>query len=124
MIRWISFSFLHTSELFATVIHPQIEIKTKDAREILKKDIQLKNAIKQWGNVGGLIAGLYKSDYELIGRSMHDHIIEPIRSILIPGYDQVKKAALDSGVLGCAISGSGPSIFALSKGEKHCQESR
>jgi homoserine kinase len=105
------------SELFATVIHPQIEIKTKDAREILKKDIPLKNAIKQWGNVGGLIAGLYKNDYELIGRSMHDHIIEPIRSILIPGYDQVKKAALDSGVLGCAISGSGPSIFALSKGE-------
>ena len=104
--------------LYATVIHPQIEIKTKDAREILKKDIQLKNAIKQWGNVGGLIAGLYKSDYSLIGRSMHDHIIEPIRSILIPGYDQVKKAAMDSGVLGCGISGSGPSIFALSKGVK------
>jgi len=106
------------SRLYASVIHPQIEIKTKDAREILKKEIQLKNAIKQWGNVGGLIAGLYKSDYELIGRSMEDHIIEPIRSILIPGYDQVKKVAVDSGVLGCGISGSGPSIFALSKGEK------
>jgi homoserine kinase len=104
-------------KLFATVIHPRIEIKTKDAREILKKEIQLKNAIKQWGNVGGLIAGLYKSDYGLIGRSMEDHIIEPIRSILIPGYDPVKKAAVDAGVLGCGISGSGPSIFALSKGE-------
>jgi len=105
-------------KLFATVIHPQIEIKTKDAREILKKEIQLKNAIKQWGNVGGLIAGLYRKDYELIGRSMQDHLIEPIRSILIPGYEQVKKAALKSGVLGCGISGSGPSIFALSKGER------
>jgi homoserine kinase len=105
-------------ELFASVIHPQIEIKTKDARDILKKEIQLKNAIKQWGNVGGLISGLYESDYDLIGRSMEDHIIEPIRSILIPGYPEVKKAALDSGVLGCGISGSGPSVFTLSKGRQ------
>jgi homoserine kinase len=104
------------SELYTSVIHPQIEIKTKDARDILKKEIQLKNAIKQWGNVGGLISGLYESDYDLIGRSMEDHIIEPIRSILIPGYPEVKKAALDAGVLGCGISGSGPSVFALSKG--------
>ena len=104
--------------LYASVIHPQIEIKTKDARDILKKEIQLKNAIKQWGNVGGLISGLYESDYELIGRSMEDHIIEPIRSILIPGYPEVKKAALDSGVLGCGISGSGPSVFSLCKGRQ------
>lgn len=103
--------------LYATVIHPQIEIKTKDAREILKKEIQLKSAIKQWGNVGGIISGLFLSDYELIGRSMQDHIIEPIRSILIPGYNEVKRAALDAGVLGGGISGSGPSIFALSEGE-------
>jgi homoserine kinase len=103
-------------ELYASVIHPQIEIKTKDARDILKKQIQLKNAIKQWGNVGGLISGLYTADYDLIGRSMEDHIIEPIRSILIPGCYAVKAAAMDSGVLGCGISGSGPSVFALSKG--------
>lgn len=105
-------------KLYATVIHPQIEIKTKIAREILKKEIQLKNAIKQWGNVGGLISGLYDSDYELIGRSMEDHIIEPIRSILIPGYQEVKSAGINSGVLGCGISGSGPSVFALSKGKR------
>ena len=109
-------------ELFASVIHPQIEIKTKDARDILKKQIQLKNAIKQWGNVGGLISGLYTSDYDLIGRSMEDHIIEPIRSILIPGYDSVKAAAMDAGVLGCGISGSGPSVFALSRGLKIAEE--
>ncbi len=109
-------------ELYASVIHPRIEIKTKDARDILKKQVQLKNAIKQWGNVGGLISGLYTSDYELIGRSMVDHIIEPIRSILIPGYDAVKAAAMGSGVLGCGISGSGPSVFALSRGLRIAQE--
>lgn len=109
-------------ELHAVVIHPQIEIKTRDARDILKKEIQLKNAIKQWGNVGGLISGLYESDYELIGRSMEDHIIEPIRSILIPGYPEVKKAAIASGVLGCGISGSGPSVFALTRGPESAQK--
>ena len=110
---------IHTpSELYATVIHPQIEIKTSDAREILKTNIPLKDAIKQWGNVGGLISGLYTEDYELIGRSLEDYIIEPIRSILIPAFDAVKQQSLNAGALGCGISGSGPSIFALSKGEK------
>ncbi len=105
------------SELFATVIHPQIEVKTSDSRKILKTTISLKDAIKQWGNVGGLVAGLFTSDYKLIGRSLEDHIVEPIRSILIPGFDDVKKAAIEAGALGCGISGSGPSIFAFSKGE-------
>jgi homoserine kinase len=103
-------------DLYAIIINPQIEIETKDAREILKKELLLKDAIKQWGNVGGLITGLFTDDYELIGRSMTDHIVEPIRAILIPNFEEVKKAALDAGVLGCGISGSGPSIFALSKG--------
>lgn len=105
-------------ELFATVIHPQIEVKTSDAREILKTNVSLKDAIKQWGNVGGLISGLYTEDYDLIGRSLEDFIIEPIRSILIPAFDSVKKKSIEAGALGCGISGSGPSIFALSKGEK------
>jgi homoserine kinase len=101
--------------LFCTIIHPQIEVQTKDARDILRKKILMSDAIIQWGNVAGLIAGLMKSDYELIGRSMHDVIVEPIRSILIPGFDQAKSNALKAGALGCGISGSGPSIFALSK---------
>ena len=109
---------IHTpSELYATVIHPQIEVKTSDAREILKTTVPLKDAIKQWGNVGGLISGLYTEDYDLISRSLEDHIIEPIRSILIPAFDAVKQNSLKAGALGCGISGSGPSIFALSKGE-------
>lgn len=104
-------------ELYATVIHPQIEVKTSDSRRILKTTISLEDGIKQWGNVGGLIAGLFTEDYELIGRSLEDHIVEPIRSILIPGFDKVKEKALEIGALGCGISGSGPSIYALSKGE-------
>ncbi|WKB80582.1 homoserine kinase [Cellulophaga lytica] len=103
-------------ELYATVIHPQIEIKTSDSRKVLKTTISLSDGIKQWGNVGGLIAGLYTEDYNLISRSLEDHIVEPIRSILIPAFDNVKSASINSGALGCGISGSGPSIYALSKG--------
>ncbi len=106
------------SELYATVIHPQIEVKTSDSRKILKTTISLENGIKQWGNVGGLVAGLFMEDYPLIGRSLEDHIIEPIRSILIPGFDDIKKEAINAGALGCGISGSGPSIFTFSKGEE------
>ena len=106
------------SELYATVVHPQIELKTSDARSVLKQTVSLKSAIMQWGNVGGLIAGLYTQDYDLIGRSLHDEIVEPLRSVLIPGFDLIKQAALENGALGSGISGSGPSIFALSKGKK------
>ncbi|MBT8299325.1 MAG: homoserine kinase [Maribacter sp.] len=110
------------TELYATVIHPQIEVKTSDSRKILKTNITLKEGIKQWGNVGGLVAGLLTEDYGLIGRSLVDHIVEPIRSILIPGFDEVKANSLAAGALGCGISGSGPSIFAFSKGEPTAQE--
>ena len=78
----------------------------------------METAIKQWGNVGGLVAGLFKEDYQLIGRSLEDHIVEPIRSILIPGFDEVKKVSLEAGAIGSGISGSGPSIFAFSKGKE------
>ncbi|EAR01871.1 homoserine kinase [Maribacter sp. HTCC2170] len=110
------------SELYATIIHPQIEVKTSDSRKILKTNISLKDGIKQWGNVGGLIAGLFTEDYDLIGRSLVDHIVEPIRSILIPGFNEVKTKSMEAGALGCGISGSGPSIFAFSKGESIAQE--
>ena len=104
------------SELYATVIHPQIELKTSEMRAVLQPLIPLKSAILQWGNLGGLIAGFYTSDYELIGRSLHDEIVEPLRGPFIPKFDVIKKTALENGALGSGISGSGPSIFALSKG--------
>src|SRR5690606_14973777 len=77
------------------------------------------DAIIQWGNIGGLIAGLMKGDFGLIGRSMKDVIIEPVRSLLIPGFEQAKQAAMDAGALGCSISGSGPSVFALGDSREH-----
>lgn len=110
------------TELYATVVHPQIELKTSDARSVLKQTVSLKSAITQWGNVGGLVAGLYTNDYELIGRSLHDEIIEPVRSMLIPGFDLIKKTAYENGALGSGISGSGPSIFALSKGKETAEK--
>jgi len=103
-------------ELFAVVLHPQIEVKTSDSRAVLQPMISLKSAIKQWGNVGGLIAGLYTKDYELIGRSLQDVIVEPLRKHLIPNFDQVKFTAINNGALGAGISGAGPSIYALCKG--------
>jgi homoserine kinase len=109
---------LNAPPLFVTIVHPQIEVRTADARSILKQQIQLKDAIKQWGNIAGLVAGLQKSDYDLIGRSLEDVLIEPIRSILIPGFDEVKQKSKEVGALGGGISGSGPSIFMLSKDEQ------
>ena len=103
-------------ELYATIIHPQIEIKTADARAILPNKVLLKDAINQWANVGSLVHALHTSDYNLIKRSLQDIIVEPHRSKLIPHFNDIKFAALNHGALGCAISGSGPSIFTLSKG--------
>jgi homoserine kinase len=105
-------------DLFVTIVHPQIEVRTSDARQILKQQVLLKDAIRQWGNIAGLVTGFMKNDYDLIGRSLEDVIIEPVRSILIPGFDEVKKKCKETGALGGGISGSGPSIFMLSKEKK------
>ena len=104
-------------DLFVTIVHPQIEVRTSDARQILRKEVLLKDAIKQWGNIAGLVAGFMQNDLDLIGRSLEDVIIEPVRSILIPGFDEVKLKCKEAGALGGGISGSGPSIFMLSKDE-------
>jgi len=100
--------------LFATVIHPQIEIKTAEARAILPKEVPLKDAVRNWSNLGAFVAALAKGDYELLSRSMEDAIVEPVRKSLIPKFDEVKRASLDARALGGGISGSGPSIFMLS----------
>jgi len=105
---------LAAPDLYVSVVHPQIEVKTADARAILRQQIPLKNAIKQWGNIAGLVTGILKNDMALISRSLEDHIIEPIRSTLIPGFQQIKNSCKEAGALGGGISGSGPSIFMLS----------
>jgi homoserine kinase len=104
-------------DMFVTVVHPQIEVRTSDARQILRQQVLLKDAIRQWGNIAGLVTGFMKNDYALISRSLEDVIIEPVRSILIPGFHEVKEKCMAAGALGGGISGSGPSIFMLSKEE-------
>lgn len=104
---------LNSPQLYAAVVHPQIEVKTSDARQILRKEVLLKDAIRQWGNIAGLVAGFEKGDLGLIGRSLEDVLIEPVRSILIPGFDAVKSRSREAGALGGGISGSGPSLFML-----------
>lgn len=109
-------------DLWCSVIHPHIELRTEDARKILRKDVPLKLAIKQWGNIAGLIAGLTTGNFGLIGRSLQDVIIEPERALLIPGFSSIKEGALNSGALGCSISGSGPSIFALAEDQTRAEK--
>lgn len=109
-------------KLFASVIHPQIEIKTGDARSFLKSKIELKTAVSQWGNVGALVAGLANGDYDLIARSLEDFVAEPFRKELIPHFDALKNESLKSGALGGGISGSGPSVFMLSENSETAQK--
>lgn len=104
-------------DLFCVLVHPHIEIKTRDARDILKQNISLKDGITQWANTAALVAGMMKGDYALIGRSLVDVVAEPIRADLIPGFNQIRQAALDHGALGGGISGSGPTLFMLCKGK-------
>ena len=106
-------------KLFCTILHPQFEIKTSEARKLIKKNFLLKDVITQTGNAAGLVTGILKSDYDLIKRSLNDLIAEPARATLIPGFYEIKNAALENGSIGCSISGSGPAIFAFSTSEKN-----
>lgn len=108
------FSIPYPKELMCTVAHPQITVDTRVARKLLPKTLPLSTAVSQWGNVAGLVTALTTGDYDLLQRSFNDAVAEPVRKTLIPGFDQVKDAALAAGALGCSISGSGPSVFALS----------
>jgi homoserine kinase len=110
------------NELQLVAIHPQIEVKTKDAREVLPDNVPLKSAVTQWANVGGLVSGLHTNDYQLISNSLTDVIVEPARKHLIPHFDLVKSEAIKAGALGAGISGSGPTIFALCKGKENAKK--
>lgn len=111
-------------ELRVVVLHPLIEIKTKDSRSIIKQNVTLKQAINQWGNLGAFISALYTRDYDLLGRSLQDEIVEPIRSILIPYFNELDQLSAENGALGFGISGSGPSVFALCKGDENAKNVR
>ena len=99
--------------LTAVVVHPDLEIETARARALIGDTVRLADAVQQWANLGSLVDGLHRGDFALIGRSLEDTIAEPRRASLVPGLAAIKRAALDAGALGCGLSGSGPSIFAL-----------
>ncbi|MES2416639.1 MAG: homoserine kinase [Bacteroidota bacterium] len=105
------------SDLFAAIVYPEVDVPTKDARQMIRSKVLLKDAVTQWGNVGGLISGLFLNDLDLVGRSMKDVLIEPVRSILIPGFEELRALAMENEAIGFGISGSGPSVFALTKDE-------
>lgn len=109
------------SDIRCVLVHPHLEVKTKDAREVLRTTVPLRDAVTQWGNTAGLVAGLLTADYALISRSLHDVVAEPVRALLIPGFDAIRQHAAAAGALGCGISGSGPSLFALTRGSETAQ---
>lgn len=102
-------------DMYAAIVYPEVDVPTKDARQMIRTKVLLKDAVTQWGNVAGLVSGLFMKDYDLIGRSMQDVLVEPVRSILIPDFYKLRELALNSGAVGFGISGSGPSVFALTK---------
>lgn len=99
--------------LWCAIAHPHVEVRTEDARKVISSLVPLGDAVSNWGNAAALIAGLYSNDFALIGRALEDRIAEPARAVLIPGFYDAKNAAMKAGALGCSISGSGPSVFAL-----------
>ncbi|WP_257669502.1 homoserine kinase [Parapedobacter tibetensis] len=103
------------SELYTSVVFPYVDVPTRDARQMIRAKVALKDAVIQWGNIAGLVAGLFTSDYHLIGRSMQDVLIEPTRAILIPEFYEMRRLAMEAGALGFGISGSGPSVFAFAQ---------
>ncbi|RYE06812.1 MAG: homoserine kinase, partial [Sphingobacteriaceae bacterium] len=107
----------HPENLFCAIIFPEVDVPTRDARQMIRQKVFLKDAVTQWGNIAGLVSGLFLKDIDLIGRSMKDILVEPVRSILIPDFYKMREMAMESGAVSFGISGSGPSVFAFTKNE-------
>jgi len=105
-------------ELFSVHVHPHMEVETASAREVLGKTVALSDAVAQWGNTAALVAGLFRNDWDIIARAVEDRVAEPLRAPAVPGFSEVKKAALNAGALAASLSGSGPSLFALCRGRE------
>jgi homoserine kinase len=109
---------LPTPNLYCAIVFPDVDVPTRDARQMIRKSVLLKDAVIQWGNVAGLVTGLFMNDIDLIGRSMHDVLVEPTRSILIPDFYKMREMAMELGAVSFGISGSGPSVFAFTRDEQ------
>nr|WP_294896379.1 homoserine kinase [uncultured Pedobacter sp.] len=113
---------LPVPKLFCALLYPHVDVPTRDARQIIRSKVLLKDAVTQWGNIAGLVSSLYTHDYDLLGRCLKDVIVEPIRSILIPEFDHMKAYAMENGALGFGISGSGPTVFSLYRSPDDAQK--
>jgi homoserine kinase len=113
---------LPVPNLYCALLYPHVDVPTRDARQIIRSKVLLKDAVTQWGNIAGLISSLYTQDYDLLGRCMKDVIVEPVRSMLIPEFDKMKETAMENGALGFGISGSGPTVFSLFRAADDAQK--
>lgn len=105
----------HPKTLHCAIVFPDVDVPTREARQIIRKNIQMKDAVTQWGNIAGLVSGLFMNDIGLIGRSMKDILVEPVRSMLIPDFYKMRDLAVELGAVSFGISGSGPSVFAFTE---------
>jgi homoserine kinase len=108
----------HPPGLYCAIVFPDVDVPTREARQIIRNKILMKDAVTQWGNIAGLVSGLYTQDIDLIGRSMQDVLVEPVRSILIPDFYVMRELAMLAGAVSFGISGSGPSVFAFTRNEE------
>jgi len=108
----------HPENLWCAIVFPDVDVPTREARQIIRKNIRMEDAVTQWGNIAGLVSGLFMNDLDLIGRSMKDVLVEPVRSMLIPDFYRMREIALETGAISFGISGSGPSVFAFTKDEE------
>lgn len=107
--------------LFCAVVRPYVEVHTGKARQLLGEKVGLREAVTQWGNTAAFVTGLHRGDLDLLRGALHDAIAEPVRAELVPRFQEMKQAALDAGALGCSLSGSGPSTFALTAGRSRAE---
>jgi len=108
----------HPKDLYCAIVFPDVDVPTREARQIIRNKILMKDAVTQWGNIAGLVSGLFMNDIDLIGRSMKDILVEPVRSMLIPDFYKMREMAMEMGAVSFGISGSGPSVFAFTRDEE------
>ncbi len=108
----------HPKNLYCGIVFPDVDVPTREARQIIRNKINMKDAVTQWGNIAGLVSGLFMGDIDLIGRSMQDVLVEPVRSMLIPDFYKMREIAMEMGAVSFGISGSGPSVFAFTRDEQ------
>jgi len=112
----------YPKDLYCAIVFPDVDVPTREARQIIRTRIQMKDAVTQWGNIAGLVSGLFMNNIDLIGRSMKDILVEPVRSILIPDFYKMRDVAMNLGAVSFGISGSGPSVFSFTRDEETAKQ--